>query len=81
MTFGSRSLGDRALQTSCTAPSSDHVAAIMGSRYCNHQRERGVSATAAEPPVRPLGLSGAAAHTLAFGGAALGLQASLTTLS
>ena len=34
MTFGSRNLGDRALQTSCTAPSSDQVAAMMGSRYC-----------------------------------------------
>ena len=34
MAFGSRNRGARALQTSPTAPSSDHVAAMMGSRYC-----------------------------------------------
>lgn len=37
--FGSRSLGDRALQTSCTAPSSDHVAAMIGSKYYSHDVE------------------------------------------
>lgn len=31
--LGSRKRGMSALQTSCTAPSSDHVAARMGSRY------------------------------------------------
>lgn len=31
--LGSRRRGDRALQTSCTAPSSDHVAAMIGSMY------------------------------------------------
>jgi hypothetical protein len=34
MAFGSRNLGERALHTSETAPSSDQVAAIMGSMYC-----------------------------------------------
>lgn len=31
--FGSRKRGERALQTSWMAPSSDHVAAMMGSMY------------------------------------------------
>lgn len=38
MEFGSRKRGARALQTSWMAPSSDHVAAMMGSMYC---RKRG----------------------------------------
>ena len=32
--FGSRKRGERALQTSWMAPSSDQVAAMMGSMYC-----------------------------------------------
>jgi hypothetical protein len=32
--FGSLKRGERALQTSWIAPSSDHVAAMIGSRYC-----------------------------------------------
>ena len=32
--FGSLKRGARALQTSWMAPSSDHVAAMIGSRYC-----------------------------------------------
>ena len=39
MTFGSRKRGDKALQTSCTAPSSDQVAAMIGSRYCAKDRQ------------------------------------------
>jgi hypothetical protein len=31
--FGSRKRGERALQTSWIAPSSDHVAAMIGSMY------------------------------------------------
>jgi hypothetical protein len=34
MEFGSRKRGARALQTSWMAPSSDHVAAMIGSMYC-----------------------------------------------
>jgi hypothetical protein len=39
--FGSRKRGARALQTSWMAPSSDHVAAMMGSMYCPKQAEGG----------------------------------------
>ena len=76
MTLGSRNLGDRALQTSCTAPSSDQVAAMIGSRYCvrNAGEEVGDSQ-------RALGDDGEGICALAFGGAALGLQASLTVFS
>lgn len=47
MAFGSRRRGTRALQTSWTAPSSDQVAAMMGSRYwggalwAGRERQRG----------------------------------------
>ena len=76
MTLGSRNLGERALQTSCTAPSSDQVAAMIGSRYCvrNAGEEVGDSQ-------RALGEDGEGICALAFGGAALGLQASLTVFS
>ena len=39
MEFGSRKRGARALQTSWMAPSSDHVAAMMGSMYCWNKAE------------------------------------------
>lgn len=70
--FGSRKRGASALQTSCTAPSSDHVAAIMGSMYCKIRDARLVDVCAAFLVTL---------LTLGFGGAAFGLQASFTTLS
>jgi hypothetical protein len=39
--FGSRKRGERALQTSWIAPSSEYVAAMMGSMYCLPAKVKG----------------------------------------